>query len=268
MSETVPFATKQPPLRPCALEEGHDRRERQRSGLWSCTLTTVTPLCIQSHYSKLTDKDPAFVPASSIRGMVRNMMEMLGAGCARFYQAHCPEHLQQCNAEAACLACRVFGFVDGDYGWAGKVRFSDTAPVKIAWVRYAAPVEGRPPQNESHGSGWILFPHTKPALRQDPRGARCIPEGQSFPFRIEYLNLDAEEYALFKFALTLKHTSLDAATGRPIDLCHKLGFAKALGLGSCTISITKDKSPEIGAEIDPYLKTPAFTVFATHRRYR
>jgi len=265
LSETVPFGAKRPPMRPCSLEEGHNRRERQRSGVWTCTLTTLSPLCIQSVFSKLGDRDPAYIPASSVRGMVRNVMEMLGAGCARFYQeAPYPDHLKPCDAEAACLACRVFGFTDGDEGWAGKVRFADTAPVAVKWVRYAAPIEGRPPQAESHGKGWILFPHTEPSLRPDPRGIRCVPTGQSFTFRVEYLNLDAEELALFKFVLTLKHQT--GPDGRPVDLCHKLGFAKALGFGGCNISISKGKTPGDSPEIEAYLKSPAFQVFATHRK--
>jgi hypothetical protein len=258
MSETVPFTRRPLARRACADEPGHDRRPRQNSGVWSCTLKTLTPLCLRASFSTLGDSDTAFLPGSSLRGMVRNVVEILGAGCLRFYEdGSRPADLETCNRQGACPACRLFGFVEGDFGWAGKVRFGDSRPARVAWEKYRLPRE-RPPHNQSGGPGWILFPHGSPRLEPGP--VRCVAANQSFIFRVEYLNLDAEEYALLKFALTLRH--------KEFDLCHKLGYGKALGLGACTVMINNDKSAEIGPEIDAYLGEPGFQVFARHRRYR
>ena len=79
-------------------------------------------------------------------------------------------------------------------------------------------------------------------------------------FRSEYLNLDEEEYAVLKFALTLEYGD--------VKLCHKLGYAKALGLGACTISIPGDKSEPAGTALDRYLRLPGYQVLKQFRSYR
>lgn len=260
MSETVPFTTQALSRKPCSEEPGHDRRMRKGSGIWACELTTVTPLCIQSYFSKLKDDDPAILPGSSLRGMVRNVAEMLGAGCARFHPdgGRIGALLAACSEKNACLTCRVFGFVEGDYAWAGKVRFTDSRPRKVQWERYSLPNMQRDPHNDAAGGGWILFPHKLAKL--NPGTTRCVRAGEKFGFRVEYLNLDEEEYAVLKFALTLEHAG--------VRLCHKLGYAKALGLGACTIAITGDRSESPGPVIDRYLGLPGFQVLKQFRSQR
>jgi len=257
MSVTVPFARNLLSRRPCADARGHDKRPRSGSGIWSCTLTTLTPLCINSCFSKLGDDDTAFIPASSLRGLVRSVAESLGAGCARYYLGNHPPELVGCTERDACLACRVFGFVEGDFAWAGKVRFTDTAPSKVLWLRANTPVR-RPMHDDSAGAGWVLFPYSEPEIRPGP--TRFVDARQTFRFRVEYVNLDEEEYSLLKFSLILKH--------RDLDLCHMLGYAKALGFGACTISIPSDKSPAPGTELDRYLSGRHFEEFRRHRVYR
>src|SRR5262249_13726408 len=150
-----------------------------------------------------------------------------------------------CTEQSACLVCRVFGFVHSDYSWAGKVRFHDTTPAAVKWAKLAVSRDwGR--GADDGGSGWRVFPHREVKL---PLGnLRCAAEGSKFQFRIDYLNLDPEEYAVLKFALTLRYGD--------IVLCHKLGYQKAQGLGSVKVSIPSDKSPPIGAEIRPYIEQP------------
>jgi CRISPR/Cas system CSM-associated protein Csm3 (group 7 of RAMP superfamily) len=220
-------------------------------------LRTLTPLCIQSAFRNLKDDDPATLPGSSLRGMVRNMVEVLGAGCARYLEGvPAPPNLGRCTEFDACLACRLFGFVEGSFAWAGKVRFTDAGPQRVKWVRLQVSPT-RPAQER--GEGWVLFRHSSPHLPNGP--VRCVDRGQQFRFRVEYVNLDPEELAVFRFALTLTH--------RDIDLCHKLGYAKALGLGSCKVSIDPGKTPlpEIGPQLDPFLEPAIMKVLREARRY-
>jgi hypothetical protein len=208
----------------------------------------------------MNDQSPAVLPGSSLRGMVRNVCEVLGAGCACYYEGgRTPQDLAKCDESNACLVCRIFGFVEGSFAWAGKVRFQDTAPQRVRWTRLSVPVQ-RPPQED--GPGWILFRHEEPSLGPGP--TRCVERNQQFRFLVDYTNLDPEELAVFRFALTLTHEL------RGIDLCHKLGYAKALGLGSCKIAIAQGKTPlaPIGPEIDPCLGDPAFEVLRKVRSYR
>jgi CRISPR/Cas system CSM-associated protein Csm3 (group 7 of RAMP superfamily) len=257
MSAIVPFTKRPLSLRACADESGHERRNRNQSGIWTCLLTTETPLCIQSSFRNLKDTDKPALPASSLRGMARNMVEVLGAGCARFYEgAGSPSALDRCTERKACIACRIFGFVSGDFAWAGKVRFNDTLPAAVKWAKYNLPSQ-RPPQ--APGTGWILFPHTPVALA--PGATRCVDIGGRFQFRAEYLNLDPEELAVFQFALTLRY---DSPSRGAIDLVHKLGYGKSLGLGACKVRIAK--AAAVGAEIESYLSDPAFDAVLNARK--
>jgi len=251
MSKTVPFTTLELPRKPCAEELGGERRSRKGSGIWRCELATLAPLCIKSSFDRLHDADAAVIPASSLRGMVRNMAEMLGAGCGRFHadKDWLAGRLKPCSEDDACLVCRVFGFVEGDYALAGKVRFVDAVLPRPRWEKLAIPSTQRDPHESTPGGGWILFPRRTPA-RLPPGPTRCLAAGQRIVFRVEYLNLDEEEYAVFKYALTLEHGGA--------KLCHMLGYAKALGLGACTLSLLADKSDPPGPELDPYLAQPGY----------
>jgi len=258
MSKTVPFTTLELPRQSCAKEAGVERRSRRGSGIWSCELVTLAPLCIQSSFARLSDADAAVIPASSLRGMVRNMAEMLGAGCGRFHSdgEWLPDRLKPCSEESACLVCRVFGFVEGDFAVAGKVRFVDATSPRPHWEKYAIPTTQRDPHDGAQGGGWILFPRRPPA-KLAPGPVRCLAAGQRIAFRVEYLNLDEEEYAVFKYALTLEHEGT--------KLCHMLGYAKALGLGACTITVLRDKSDPPGPAIEKYLTQPGCEVLKIWR---
>lgn len=265
MTPRVPYATGRISRRACDTdaEPGHDRRPRANSANWTCELRTLTPLCIHSMFNPrgrpVDERDPAIIPASSLRGMVRNVAEVLGAGCGR-YQDWPPANLSPCTEADACVVCRVFGFVQGKFAWAGKVRFTDTAPASVSWVRLQIPLDRDPHEG---GTGWLLFRHDPVRLREDRSGPRCVPAGQVFRFQVGATNLDPEEMAVFRFALTLSHGE--------IDLCHKLGFAKAAGLGSCKISIIDTPQrplPPLGTEIDPYLRPAVLDVLQDARSYR
>ena len=253
--------------RSCETEPGWERRDPQRSGLWSCRLDPITPLCIHSHFEQQhrhqlgVSEQTAVIPGSSLRGMVRNVAEMLGAGCQRLYDPPDTPLLKGCTKDAACVVCRVFGFVHGSpqYCWRSKVQFSDAVAKNVTWKGYDLDA-GR--HGGGRGSsavrGWAIFPHTPPdPLR--PGSYWCVMPGRPFRFRVEYINLDAEEYAVLKYALTLEWQAE--------KLHHKLGFAKSLGLGGCRVTIPDDKSPPIPEpELRHFCGQPAFQELRRFRR--
>jgi hypothetical protein len=249
---------------------GHDRFDPNlSSGVFHCTLTTLTPLCVKAHFSELRRAGKApWIPGSTLKGLVRNAVEMLGAGCTNHYlyrekdqrgrekMAH-PHRMpfQPCE-RAACLACRVFGFAPKKKGkedkeefvWSAKVAFSDTESAPIAdWE----PIPGGTARLESHNArhtafyspggppaGWKIYRHARRTTGANWRyaeGVWCVPAGTVFPFDVEFLNLDAEEMAVFQFGLTLEHACEQHT--EPVRLCHKLGYGKGLGLGSCRIHV-------------------------------
>ncbi len=258
MSESIAFSTLPLSRRHCDDEAGHDRKVGRQSGIWLCTLETQTLLSIKSYFAaQHQEGSKAFIPGSSLRGMVRNAAEVLGAGCARYFSGGYPPpppNLAECSYESACLVCRIFGFVNVQKTFAGKVRFTDTGKTDVRWqsVRVG---RDRPPVSDE--PGWVVFPYVREPIQLPPGDVWCVQPKQQFRFRVDYINLDAEELALMKFALTLR------AGDR--HLCHMLGYAKSLGLGACRISIEKDKLEAPSGLLQPYLDQPGFQKFARLR---
>jgi len=265
MRVNIDFTKRPLSTRALAREAGHERRERTQSGILLCELETVSPLCIQSVFREMKQSDTPFIPASSLRGMIRNMMEVMGAGCLRLVDyppRQAPRALSKCQENATCLTCRLFGFTDKDLCWAGKVLFTDAKPADARSWRW----EHVEAQRESHGAAppadeWMIFGYQPFGLTVQARPhrgtTRCIGRGAKLIFRVDYLNLGAEELAVLLFALTLRHGEF--------RLCHKLGYAKAMGLGTCTIRLLNQQPPAIGAEIEPYLRDPVFAQIAAVR---
>ncbi|MBY0502556.1 MAG: hypothetical protein K2X03_01515 [Bryobacteraceae bacterium] len=269
----IPHSTRPLSVKSLDREPGLERRGKDSSAILMCELTAVTPIIINSAFKSMTNADSPYLPAASIRGMVRNMMEMLGASCLRLVDAparNAPESLKACSRDKACLTCRTLGFTEKEKegGCASKVFFSDAKPVPPApgkppaWKWQFADVRrqyaGQPPPVD----GWAIFAHgdLEVDVFDTPGGqrTRCLSAGSPLRFRVEFINLDPEAKALFLFALTLRYQSY--------ELCHKLGYAKALGLGACTIRILNPDAPAIGPEVEPYLASPPFQHIYQARR--
>lgn len=265
MPNRVPFTHHPLRKRACKSTTGLERLDAKRSGTWICELEVLTPLCINSTEFRMQRKEwngEAALPASSLRGMIRNVAEVLGAGCGRFYGApDLPESLRPCDENGACLVCRVFGFVRPSFTWQSKVRISDTRRAKVTWSGYN--LNRRSLDFEQYDEdpavavkkGWGVFPSFRPGYL--PKGdVGCIEPGARFQFRVDYANLDDEEYSVFRFATTL------SSAERGVSLTHKLGFAKAIGLGSCRVRIAMPKEPRPSTpELDYYLDQPGIADF-------
>ncbi len=249
MSKRIAFA-KNFPVKQMSEDIGQAARIGANSGVLICQLTTLTPLSIRSVFKNTPN--PAWIPGSSLRGMVRNMAEVLGAGCGRLTDGA----TAVCTAERTCVVCRVFGYVEKEEGTASKVKFRDSDRIPVKYDRIDVPFERPAPEGVA---GWILFPHDDDAKTYDGKEPFVIEETK-FRFRVDYLNLDAEEYAIFRFALELKYGA--------VDLCHKLGFAKAAGFGSCVVRVLGDKARPVWPEIERFLKGASWDTIAKARSYR
>jgi len=238
MSVTIPFPTNSPQRIAAVNAASHERIEPQSHGVFECTLTTVTPLCLKTHFAhvrrEMTRKPPqAYLPGSSIRGAVRAMTEALGGGCARYFATppSPPGAVRICNENGMCPCCRIFGFAaeHDTFAWASKVHFEDSDIAPVVWRRYPVPPFGGDPAAPGQGNGWLTFRHlTAPA---PGAGEECVETGVVFPFRVRHHNLTPAEMALFYHALTLG------------GLHHILGFGKRCGLGACHIVVTNPPSP-------------------------
>lgn len=229
-----------------------------RSGIFSCRLTTLTPLCLKAHFASLRAKGEApFLTGSSLKGTVRSFLQLLGAGCGMQYE-YIPRKdqpevtppelggLSACASGEACPVCRLFGYVYGNSAWAAKVRFHDSERA-AEWnpSRWMAMDNGKA-RMESQGpyragfygppdqpAGWKYYLHSKSLTGVDFRfhSPDCVPAGVSFEFRVDYQGLTPEEYTLLRFGLSLLDVS------RKIQWHHKVGYGKPLGYGSCKVEI-------------------------------
>jgi CRISPR/Cas system CSM-associated protein Csm3 (group 7 of RAMP superfamily) len=321
----VPFAPppEREPMARAANHERF--RSDLHAGTLHCTLETLSMLCIRPHFEELRARPlETYLPASSLKGMARSMAQTLGAGCASLFPDNTkdPKYkravrdweqngsrgprplarrpipadlsgFEPCTQAEACLVCRVFGYApakdaeqgDPPSGWAGKVRFHDSAQVRNwdgDWVQpppgnarwqaqgaYHAPFYFPDFPTSKRPAGWKVYLHAKhvTGAAADFRPGECVPEGVFFDFDVEYENLSDEEFAVLRFALTLRHECAD----RSVSLAHKLGYGKGIGMGSCRVTAEVaplrvrrffGESPQAGkdpgCEIHRHLDLPGF----------
>ena len=116
-------------------DEKEINKERQpiekgeNTGKLVCSLINKTPLSIE-------DTKNIIIPASSLKGEIRNVIEVLTTSCIRvdiknksLYEK-VPENFRTCsNTEEFCFACRLFGSTGNEEknenSYKGRVYFSD-----------------------------------------------------------------------------------------------------------------------------------------------
>jgi len=243
------------------------------SGRIEGTITAETPLLIRdprSNDKKLQflrnkGKSSAFiVPGSSLKGMIRNLVETIGNGCFKLFDGNYQEkswpvdvnyhskmkhEFKECtNPNDLCLACRMFGTLAGNY--MGNVNINDavcTNPVKHDAIILPPLYKPRP-----YHKAWYLSAdgktiagrkfcfHQPPHYyfrqinrrRPDPNAVQATPlgVGSEFTFSLTFENLNPQdEFPVLLYALDLQADHMR----------HKIGYAKAAGLGSIRINLTK-----------------------------
>lgn len=157
----------------------HNRIERRRlTGRLALKLEVVTPLHIGSGSYRLVNGQLAWaflrrgeapvVPGSSLKGVVRSLAEAasrsclaqtLGKNCPRVENAFPQGIRTPCTEKAACIACRLFGFVQGKKGYRGRVVFGEFTPegkVDLGVAKMPAleqPFKDYPRKPENRGCG-------------------------------------------------------------------------------------------------------------------
>ena len=238
------------------------------SGKIVCTLTNLTPISIGSEKSTefIKFKDKYVIPASSLKGEVRNIVEILTTSCIKnIKEKHLykriPEKFKPCkNTEHLCFACRLFGSTGNDMeemsisqkSYRGRVFFSDAVIDKnvntltLSFLLGGPRVEEREPAIKrfyTTSSGKIrgrkFFWHQKKLFNKNnltgdfPQSNKkvmstvsCIDVNHEFKFEVHFEKLTAEELGVLVYSLELEK-----------GLLHKLGRAKAYGFGSCEIKV-------------------------------
>ncbi len=207
------------------------------------------------------------LPGSSLKGMLRCVVETLASGCLTLfdgryernrinYTDRVPEGFQHCSDNTnLCIACRTFGMLKERAGgvFLGKVNIGDarayadqihlykaiyTMPLMEPKPHHASfyldesaqQIAGRKyyfhhsPDKEPLTGDKIVYMAGKPANRY----IQPLDYGTRFHCRIDFTNLEADEFAALLFAVALEE-----------GMRHKIGYGKPLGLGSIRLSPTR-----------------------------
>jgi CRISPR-associated protein (TIGR03986 family) len=236
-----------------------------------------TPLFIADPRSNLSDpRKPApsiknrqeeyIIPGSSLKGMLRCVVETLANGCLTLfdgqyersrvnYKREISEAFQHCSSNTdLCIACRTFGMLkERTQGiFLGKVNIGDacTYPDKIYLYDpiYTQPLLEPKPHHASfyldetgeHIAGRKYYFHHSPDQKLPTEKALIYMGGKpanryiqpldyntQFHCRVDFTNLEVDEFAALLLAITLEK-----------EMRHKIGYGKPLGLGSVYLSPT------------------------------
>ncbi len=208
-------------------------------------------------------KGQAIVPGSSLKGLIRSLVETIGPGCWWLfdktyehvdYGSQLPRTFQQCSdTSQLCVACRMFGLIKGNNLLLGHVGFEDAvcaqpiphdplytiilgSPKPRHRAFYLTPdgrqVAGRKfyyhhSVEPANVGGWLPKGRATSQANAQNQYIKPIGTGSAFTFSAHFDNLAADELALLLYALVLEP-----------GMRHKLGYAKSAGFGSAEIKLT------------------------------
>ena len=208
------------------------------------------------------------IPGTSLKGLLRSVVETLCRGCLTTFnkpyeytqniQDLVPRDFLHCrNNTSLCIACRMFGMMETGQRNAGvflgKVNIGDAVVYEDSLAFYGpiytAVLDTPKPRHTAfylNEKGFIAgrkfyFHHADEPLtanrlldiKNKPGEYRNqyikpLERDVEFEARIDFTNLEADEFAALLFAVTLRS-----------DMRYKIGYGKPIGLGSIRIDPTK-----------------------------
>jgi len=227
------------------------------------TITTLTPLFIPGapagegearQFRRNRYKKP-IIPGSSLKGLMRSLVETIGPGCwwllAAEHQDKLPDGYRQCHdLEHLCPACRLFGMMQKGSVLEGHVRFNDgVCENPQPYPTMFTPILSNPKPrhtawyfagDDGTTTGRKYFFHqaqvaSESGLRttrrnETPQNMEIAPigAGSVFAFSAAFESVAEGDLPLLLYALVLEE-----------GMRHKIGYAKPAGLGSIEIKLTK-----------------------------
>lgn len=256
-----------------------DERFRGRCGKLHCSLTNLTLLFIGGNRDNksliMKRNNRAVVPGTSLKGLLRSIIEIVGEGCAAT-QRDGDKNACGDNRDL-CIACRMFGMIEprrNGSAHKGKIAISDA--LLINEKEETKMVDILMTNNGTRHSVFYRTPGTEQFDRKSrklyfhqPGRSSSVPNipnnlmdrkwqvnallpGHRFDFTISFSNLTPEEYSLMLYSVCLED-EVRVRVGEqelPLNgpLRHKLGNGKPLGMGSCAFKISKielSANPEV-----------------------
>jgi CRISPR/Cas system CSM-associated protein Csm3 (group 7 of RAMP superfamily) len=231
-------------------------------GTVKCRLIAETPLFVPDPPDQNKRQNPNapreflqnnegkyFIQGSSLKGMLRSVVETVGPGCWALFggkhQKRLPREFSRCNnSDRLCPACRLFGVVNGKMvHYRGRVGVDDAicdSPIShdpIYTIILSNPKPDHEPWYLTDGkvAGRKYYFHqgsisTLDDWKESGAGKKQnqyitpLHKDSAFTFQVVFQGLDNEELALLLYALFLED-----------NMRHKIGSAKPAGLGSVKI---------------------------------
>lgn len=228
------------------------------------------PKALKEHICNKDNKQ--IIPGTALKGLLRSVVETLCRGCLtvfdqpREYTENIqrlvpPEFLRCQHNDALCISCRLFGMMQAGQSNAqvflGKVNIGDALVYKDSLEFYnpiyTAVLDTPKPRHtafyradkgyiagrkfyfhhdgELHTADRLLEIRNKPGEYRN-QYIRPLAEDVEFEARIDFTNLEADEFAALMLAVTLQYK-------QRWDMRHKIGYGKPIGLGSIRIDATK-----------------------------
>lgn len=233
--------------------------------------------------------DFCIIPGTSIKGLLRTVVETLCRGCLTVINrdSPVPGGFAPCdNNMSLCIACRLFGMMQRQRQaevFLGKVNIGDAVAFDYDpdyhEPLYTAVLDAPKPRHrafylDAQGrfiAGRKFYFHNEKLLtekrlipipnRDSYRNQYIQPlaVGTDFSSRIDFTNLEADEFAALLFAMQLQE-----------DMRHKIGYGKPIGLGSVQLNVTnlqlvdyanRYKEIRSGGGISYYKGDPLYELF-------
>ena len=234
----------------------------EKTGKLVCSLINKTPLSIE-------DTKNIIIPASSLKGEIRNIIEVLTTSCISIDKKNkslyekVPENFRACsNTKSLCFACRLFGSTGNEEknknSYKGRVYFSDAVlnaenKEKIEFIKMKLLLKKPRIDEENALEKYYIFSDEnkirgrKFYWHQKELAAKSKNEIlNSFSKKIknEYPEISFIE-ANQEFIFNVHFENLTDEELKILmysielekDLWHKIGRAKSYGFGSCEIKI-------------------------------
>lgn len=276
------------------------------SGQLEVDIDVLTPLFIvDPRDDPADDREPArslknengdyIIPGSSLKGLLRNLVETLGNGCLTLfdgeydrrqvnYRHKVDRAFQHCRDNTQlCIACRTFGMLNEREGrgnvFLGKVNISDAiANYSVLYDPFytGVLVEPKPrhsdfyldePQERIAGRKFYFHhsPNGRPISTDKPQWMGGKPANRyieplardtQFHFRIDFTNLEEDEFGALLLAVVLEE-----------DMRHKIGYGKPLGMGSVELIPTKLTLIDYSTRYTNWQDGQGKTVFVAQQRW-
>jgi hypothetical protein len=229
--------------------KGHERYHPDTvTGCLEATLIVATPLHVSSGRFKMRrGKEPPLVreltrvnrqpcvPASTLKGVVRSVVEAITRSCLRItdvhkrrgkwqkYQVEYPAGTEGCtDPNNLCLACRMFGAL----GFEGHVRFDDAvlrdgflAIARMPSLWEPAKKGAGPYLKGKHPTGRKFYQHGQTITQSKIPVEVLLPESR-LSFTVRFENLTPGELGVLLTALGLGATELMLKLGGGKPVCY------------------------------------------------